>query len=646
MSIEQMQKVLIISFVSEREKVLSFLQNAKVFQLSSKKLSEPANTDIVSTDGIHDIEKALEILNRISLTKKSFIENFAPYKELVSLSQLEELFSSYAWKAICKEIIVLDEELKKIELKINELNNKKQLLIPWINLKVKLNALNCTKTTCIILGSIPSKKENIFVKDIETHCKYVAWQKVSKYNDRTYFLIFHYKDYPLSEEVLSKYGFVKVVLPLSENTPKEELKSIESEILTATQKKEKLLASLKDFVKETSNLKKIYDFLFQQVLKQNFQNYASQTKKTVYWTGWMPKSKILEVEKQLQKVAPASSIIPIEPEKGESSPTYLKNSKVFYPFELITGIFGYPSQDEFDPTAILSGFYILFFAICLSDVGYGIVLAVISLYFLKTLTLSEGGKKLLILLFWGGIATIIIGMLTGAYFGADPSIMPQPFNQLLLRLKLIDPIKNPLSVLAISLILGFFQNIFGIFVSMVQKIYNGDLMDGILDDGLWIFFLISIAGFGVSKAVLSSISNLFYILTIIGAILLVLTQGRHEKSIIQKFLKGFLSLYRVTSYLGDTLSYSRLLALMMTTSIIGMVINLIAHLTSNIPFVGYILMFTILIFGHLFNLVISVLGAFVHSTRLQLVEFFGKFYQGAGKEFKPFSYNTKYVTIK
>ena len=110
---------------------------------------------------------------------------------------------------------------------------------------------------------------------------------------------------------------------------------------------------------------------------------------------------------------------------------------------------------------------------------------------------------------------------------------------------------------------------------------------------------------------------------------------------------GVLSLYKTTSYLGDTLSYSRLLALMMTTSIIGMVINILAGLTrGSVPILGYVFMVIILVVGHLFNLVVSVLGAFIHATRLQLVEFFGKFYSGGGKAFKPFQRQTKYVIIE
>lgn len=290
----------------------------------------------------------------------------------------------------------------------------------------------------------------------------------------------------------------------------------------------------------------------------------------------------------------------------------------------------------------LSFFYLLFFAMCLSDVGYGVILAVVSYYYLKTLTLSEGGKKLLLLLFWGGIATILAGIVTGSYFGIETSQLPP----VLRNLQVIDPIKNPLNVLILSLALGVFQNLTGLAIAMYWKIKNRDYIIALFDYGFWIYFLTCLVLLVTAAGIGSPVFGLLAALSILGAILLVLTQGRSEPTIIKKAVFGILSLYRTTGYLGDTLSYSRLLALMMTTSIIGMVINIIAGMTRNIPVFGYVITILILLIGHTFNLVVSTLGAFIHSARLQLVEFFGKFYENGGREFRPFRRETKYVTIK
>ena len=372
----------------------------------------------------------------------------------------------------------------------------------------------------------------------------------------------------------------------------------------------------------------------------------SQTEHTFVLTGWLPKKQIRPLADKLQQSSQLLWLVEISPEAGEIPPTLLSNPAVFGPFEVITRIFGLPQQKEIDPTAPLSFFYLLFFAICLSDVGYGLLLAIISYFLLKKLTLSEGGKNIVQLLFWGGLAASLIGVATGSYFAIDLQLLPEPWRSGLKSLQLIDPIKSPLNVLLMSLALGVIQNLVGLSLAMYWKIRQREFVSAIIDDGLWLYFLTALVSYIIIPFVAPGYSELNKILVIIGAALLVLTQGRAEKGLIKKAIFGLLSLYRTTSYLGDTLSYSRLLALMMTTSIIGMVINIIAGLTSqSIPVVGYLIMIVILIIGHLFNLVVSVLGAFIHAARLQLVEFFGKFYVGGGREFKPFRPLTKYVII-
>jgi V/A-type H+-transporting ATPase subunit I len=229
----------------------------------------------------------------------------------------------------------------------------------------------------------------------------------------------------------------------------------------------------------------------------------------------------------------------------------------------------------------------------------------------------------------------------------DLNTLPAPFSQMFKKLQIIDPIKNPLQVLIISLALGVIQNLFGILLAFWQKIKNREYLDAFLDQALWFYFLSSLVFWLICQVLSSPLTSLSMRATLVGAFLLVITQGRSEANLPKKIISGVLSLYRTTSYLGDTLSYSRLLALMMTTSIIGMVVNILAGLTKNsIPYLGYVIMIAILLVGHAFNLVVSVLGAFIHAARLQLVEFFGKFYEGSGKEFRPLRRETKYVIIK
>ena len=141
-----------------------------------------------------------------------------------------------------------------------------------------------------------------------------------------------------------------------------------------------------------------------------------------------------------------------------------------------------------------------------------------------------------------------------------------------------------------------------------------------------------------------SIGNVGLICAIVGALLILFTAGRESKSPFKRLLKGLYGLYGVTGYLSDILSYSRLLALGLATGVIAQVFNKMGTMAGNGP-VGIVLFIVVFIVGHTMNIAINLLGAYVHTNRLQFVEFFGKFYEGGGRKFSPFFVNTKYFNV-
>ncbi|MFA5103913.1 MAG: V-type ATP synthase subunit I [Candidatus Margulisiibacteriota bacterium] len=647
MSIADMEKIAVIGHISVKDKILSILQKDRTLHPLDAQQEGPSEYKSGDFEPLlPELELAISLLVKVSGKKKSFIENFVPYKEPVEMSVLEKTSHDFDWRSVLSSIKSMESELSNLNNLLSTLKKERDILLPWAALKVKLKDLSCTKKTCMVAGSVKTKKMQLLQEELSSQIPASAIEIISGNPDKTHVIIFYAKDSAKIDDILSKINFEKVSLPLSERTASQELAAIETSLKEVEQENGTIISELKKYVPHLSKLSYVYDYFFQKVVKKTAERKAGVTGSTFFLSGWVPKYKLPGLSEELKNEIPLCAIERVLPEEGEDPPTLLKNAAVFYPFEAITRIFGLPGKGEVDPTGPLSMFYLLFFAMCLSDVGYGLILSIVSWYYLRKLTLSEGGKKLLILLFVGGIATIFVGVISGSYFGIDLARIPAPAGPFLIKMRLIDPIKNPLSVLGLSVGLGLLQIIYGIFVSMLSKIQKNQWVDGILDDGLWIFFLLSLSGYAVSSAAAQSYSGVLSIMSMAGATLLVLTQGRQEKNIFQKGIKGILSLYRTTGFLGDTLSYSRLLALMMTTSIIGMVVNIIAELTGNVPYIGYLLMVAILVVGHIFNLVISVLGAFIHSARLQLVEFFGKFYEGSGKEFKPFGYETKYVVIK
>ena len=214
-------------------------------------------------------------------------------------------------------------------------------------------------------------------------------------------------------------------------------------------------------------------------------------------------------------------------------------------------------------------------------------------------------------------------------------------------LQILDPMNDPMTFLAISLALGFLQLIFGLLVGMADSLRRKDYMGAFADKGGWILFLVGLVFFGgTSSGILpSSLSGFSKVVAAAGALVLVATQGRGKPTLFGRLLSGVLSLYNVTAYLGDTLSYSRLLALGLSSAAIGMIVNLLCTLVVGVPYVGIPLAVLIFVGGHIFSIAVNILGAFIHSLRLQYVEFFSKFYEANGRPFAPFRCETQFVRL-
>ncbi|MFA5034180.1 MAG: V-type ATP synthase subunit I [Candidatus Margulisiibacteriota bacterium] len=648
MSLIAMQKVAVIGHLDSREPLLNFLQEAGVMQISPLPLGRPTSPAAENFElYLMELKAAIAALDTAAGVKKSFIESFAPYKETISEEFLRQTAKEFNWREVIASLNRIGNELANLKNLEGKLLADRRLLLPFAKIGVPLDSLRGRAQIVIIAGSCRGKVlANLIQASKEKltagHLEVVGGDKTKTY----FFLIATDSEIAAANALFEEFNLEKIVLPSSKLTPAAEINQLDGLLKKTAAERKAFNHELAGLIKHKKRLTYAYDYYLQKNDERLARERLAHTERSFILTGWLPKKQLSKLKADLEQRDKLIAVQPIEPEPGEQAPSLIENPGIFTPFELITKIFGSPSPGDMDPTGPLSFFFILFFALCLSDVGYGLILAGIAVYYQRTLTLSEGGKNLLNLLLWGGIATVFAGIITGSYFAVSLDSLPPAIGGPLKSAQLIDPVKNPLNMLIISLLLGLVQIITGLALGFYWKVRNREYLNGLFDYGLWIFFLLSLVLYGVTAALGMETNSLFSRLAMAGAALLVLTQGRNERGLLKKAVSGILSLYRTTSFLGDTLSYSRLLALMMTTSIIGMVINIIADLTrGSVPIIGYIIMAAVLIVGHLFNLVISVLGAFVHSARLQLVEFFGKFYEGGGKAFKPFRRETAYTII-
>ena len=364
---------------------------------------------------------------------------------------------------------------------------------------------------------------------------------------------------------------------------------------------------------------------------------------------WMPVSREEDLRRTLRPFEEGVDLRRTEFEEGDVPPTLLENPRWAAPYEPLTNMYGTPSYGGVDPTALMAPFFFLFFGMCFGDAGYGLVLSALFLYFLVRHQLTGNARKFFLVLAGGSISTVFVGALTGSWLGNTVDAFPflrflKPAKD---ALQILDPMNDPMTFLAISLALGFLQLIFGLLVGMADSLRRKDYMGAFADKGGWILFLVGLVFFGgTSSGILpSSLSGFSKVVAAAGALVLVATQGRGKPTLFGRLLSGVLSLYNVTAYLGDTLSYSRLLALGLSSAAIGMIVNLLCTLVVGVPYVGIPLAVLIFVGGHIFSIAVNILGAFIHSLRLQYVEFFSKFYEANGRPFAPFRCETQFVRL-
>ena len=655
MAAVEMRKITVIGLNSGRAPFIYELMHLGVVEINSQEgivSDEDWMPDIFRTSNSADVSRLEGDIIRVS-TALEALAKYDPAKKPLLITRKEmgrDAFIAYMNKVRTDTERNMDKAIAAYKVindgkaEINQLRSQITGLQPWAKLDIPLE-MNETEYVSVIHGVTGAKVQSGQLMTAVTESVPSAIvQEMGADKQQKYFSIIVLKEEKDAlYEALRPFSFSAISMADQKGTPAEAIHRYETrieEIEKTIAENEKVLVDLSP---ARQDIEFLYDLLVTQRDRARIVGDMLSTDTVFYFDGWMPARAQAEVEELLKRYEFYYDIQ--VPDAEEEVPVLLHNSSVATPFEAVTNMYSLPSRKDIDPTAILAPFYFIFFGMMLSDAAYGIILSALCFFVLKKYKPEGTIYKMFKMFFYCGISTFIWGALFGGWFGnfftvAADTLLGKEFT---IQPIWFNPLEEPMRLLIFSLILGAIHLFIGMGVQAYMYIRDGHPVDAICDIGLWYVLLIGLVLFAVGGSVTPALSTVGKVMSIVGVVGILVTGGRKKKG-IGKITGGLGALYGITNYLSDILSYSRLLALGLATGVVAQVINTLGSLAGG-GVVGAIVLTVALVFGTIFNLAINALGAFVHSCRLQYVEFFGKFYTGGGREFRPFTRKTKYVKI-
>ncbi len=655
-----MSKVKLLQFevaalLGESKKLIEFLQKSGCVELKNVEAEglSKLNTESIVKQFEKKYEKtvnAYKILEKHCNLKKSFLESFSDFKE-IDYSEYK-LLSDKADDILnsCDEIEKLDAEISRLKEEALSLKDKAAYYELWQDLGV-IMASKRTATTNIFIGTFPKElsQEDIlkFINESDSTLDDVAVKVIYSRKMLTCaFLVCHNSSASRLEVILRENGFV-VPEKMDAKLP---VKAKEDCLLQAQQSNlriDEIKEKLEFYVDNYDEIRFLSDFCVAQIEKYKAVESSAATENVIVMSGYIPERKAGEFGFDIERNFNAHINFSQPDYENEDVPVLIENNSFAAGVEGITDMYSPPSNKDVDPNPVMSVFYYAFFGLMLSDAGYGLLMVLFALFAKKKLKVRGNTKKSADMVLYSGISTVIWGALFGGWFGdLIPTICTTflGFETAPSLAIWLEPMNNSMELLMFCFIFGIIHLLTGLmvrfYILIKEKNYTGAIFD-IIPVSL---FLLGFGGFGGSFifTISDTVKNVSIRLLAVGAVLIVLTAGRSSKNIVGKLGSGLFALYNAASgYLGDILSYSRLLALGLVTGVIANVINLLASMFGNI--IAFIIIFII---GHTINIAINLIGTYVHTNRLQYVEFFSKFYEGQGRAFTPFKINSKFFTIK
>ena len=635
MAIVKMKKFKLFALEKDRKSLLKELQKFSYVHFVKTKEDDESLKEIELNQDMTIIkEKSQKVKWMLNYFSKLFPKETKKEIDESSIKEtlfvlLEQQASKYDFSNDYENLANISGEIDSNKEEIANLETYRKELSKWLNIKESLGNLKAFRTAKFFLGTV-AKKNFEPLKDKLRNFEHTYIEEISDESSQINIMLLtsNTEEKELKNE-LKTYSFTETNFDFdtSFNEEYEKIKNREEELKKANEKlKEKVEKLLKLIPKLLIQKEYLDNALMRETVVSNFK--ATDTVNVI--EGYIPLDMEEEFKKIVNKNSNKSNYLEItEVDKDdEEVPILLKNSGITGLFASITQMYALPKYNEIDPTAILSIFYWIFFGMMVADFAYGLILFILSGLALMIGKFDENKRKFLKFFFALSFSTMIWGLLYGSAFG----------DLIKLPTQVLDSSKDFMSIFILSIIFGAIHLVIALGIKAYILIKNGHFMDVIYDVFLWYLTLTSLiilllAGrFGLSEFT----KNIFIACAVIGMLGIVVFGARDAKTLVGRIGGGLYSLYGITSYIGDFVSYLRLMALGLAGGFIASAINIIVKMLVSKGILGIILGIVVFTLGQSFNIFLSFLSSYVHTSRLTYVEFFSKFYEGGGKAFKKF----------
>ncbi|MFH1722648.1 MAG: V-type ATP synthase subunit I [Candidatus Altiarchaeota archaeon] len=618
--------------------------------LESKDLSKGRPLERIKEDSLLllKLRKLIDSLDRYQKTKTPFVDDLLGIERIQKKRRSKKDFETISSETknfvadLEGKIKTLDEERKTIQTKLKKTAEERDFLSDIVGLDFSMENLGESSYTWNFCGLVAEErllevKESIISEVGED----AVFEHVKSKSENIAFLLSVELDKREKIESLFAAKGVRLLQFEAIGRPKDNLKKLKKEY-------DRLEKAVFDNEKKFIELGKrnLNDLWVAEELISNDKQVceifssSARSRKTTTFRLWVPQKRFEEVKELIEEKTKGECILEVEKNPFDA-PILLDNPPALKPFEVLTKLYGMPRYNHTDPTIFIAPTFVIFVGLMLTDFVYGAALLALGLVLhYRFGVFSQGIKDFGVILAVCGVATMFFGVMTGSYFGdfIGKYVLGDPRGSDAIDVWM-DPMAgtNAVMLLGIVVVAGFLHILLGHILGAINFLRYGEGKDALIHHISWYIIvaggiLWALSRYPVKQPYLPVVVGYPGLaLMLIGLILLVVKSG-------------FMVIFDLVGIVGSSLSYARLLALVLTTAGIAMSFNFLANMMLDLPAgIGVVLALLVFLVGHIINLVINGLGAFVHSLRLQYVEFLGTYYEGDGVEFIPFKEKQKYT---